>query len=97
MNHRLRSDVWPASGGISDELHLRTTCKRVIEAAGAQATLGLAPALTGTYGRLIIAGYHQDGPRQVNVQLWNWRAIDVINAHERIEQSQPRVCVKQPR
>jgi threonine dehydrogenase-like Zn-dependent dehydrogenase len=34
-------------------------------------------------GRLIIAGYHQDGPRQVNMWLWNWRGIDVINAHER--------------
>lgn len=60
-----------------------TTCERVIEAAGAQATLDLATALIGEYGRLIIAGYHQDGPRQVNLQLWNWRAIDVINAHER--------------
>ena len=31
----------------------------------------------------MIAGYHQDGPRQVNMQLWNWRGLDVINAHER--------------
>jgi threonine dehydrogenase-like Zn-dependent dehydrogenase len=60
-----------------------TTCERVIEAAGAQATLDPATVLTGEYGRLIIAEYHQDGPRQVNMQLWNWRAIDVINAHER--------------
>ena len=34
-------------------------------------------------GKLVIAGYHQDGPRQVNMQLWNWRGLDVINAHER--------------
>lgn len=34
-------------------------------------------------GRLIIAGYHQDGPRQVDMQQWNWRGLDVINAHER--------------
>ena len=34
-------------------------------------------------GRLVIAGYHQDGMRQVNVQLWNWRGLDVVNAHER--------------
>ena len=39
--------------------------------------------LTRERGRLIIAGYHQDGPRQVNMQLWNWRGLDVINAHER--------------
>jgi len=32
---------------------------------------------------LIIAGFHQDGMRQVNIQLWNWRGLDVINAHER--------------
>jgi threonine dehydrogenase-like Zn-dependent dehydrogenase len=31
----------------------------------------------------VIAGYHQDGLRQVDLQLWNWRGIDVINAHER--------------
>ncbi|HEY1235158.1 MAG TPA: zinc-binding dehydrogenase [Candidatus Binatia bacterium] len=65
------------------EITGNTTCKRVIEAAGAQASLDLATALTGEYGRLIIAGYHQDGPRHVDMQLWNWRAIDVINAHER--------------
>jgi len=32
---------------------------------------------------MIIAGYHQDGLRQVNMQKWNWKGIDVINAHER--------------
>jgi threonine dehydrogenase-like Zn-dependent dehydrogenase len=31
----------------------------------------------------VIAGYHQDGLRQINLQLWNWRGLDVINAHER--------------
>lgn len=58
-------------------------CERVIEATGAQWPLDLAGELTGIRGRLIIAGYHQDGPRQVNLQLWNWRGIDVVNAHER--------------
>jgi threonine dehydrogenase-like Zn-dependent dehydrogenase len=58
-------------------------CDCVIEAAGTQATLDLATELTGVRGRLVIAGYHQDGPRQVNMQLWNWRGLDVINAHER--------------
>jgi threonine dehydrogenase-like Zn-dependent dehydrogenase len=58
-------------------------CERVIEAVGQQAALDLATELTRERGRLIIAGYHQDGPRQVNLQLWNWRGLDVINAHER--------------
>jgi threonine dehydrogenase-like Zn-dependent dehydrogenase len=56
---------------------------RVIEVIGMQWPLDLAGELTRTRGRLIIAGYHQDAPRQVNMQLWNWRGLDVINAHER--------------
>jgi threonine dehydrogenase-like Zn-dependent dehydrogenase len=58
-------------------------CDRVVEAVGKQWPLDLAAELTRERGRLIIAGYHQDGPRQVNLQLWNWRGLDVINAHER--------------
>ncbi|HEX8359120.1 MAG TPA: zinc-binding dehydrogenase [Longimicrobium sp.] len=56
---------------------------RVIEAVGKQWPLDLAAELTKERGRLVVAGYHQDGPRQVNMQLWNWRGLDVINAHER--------------
>jgi threonine dehydrogenase-like Zn-dependent dehydrogenase len=58
-------------------------CPRVIECAGAQWPLDLATELVGFGGKLIVAGYHQDGPRQVNMQTWNWKGIDVINAHER--------------
>lgn len=58
-------------------------CDRVIEAVGLQWPLDLAGELVRVRGRLIIAGYHQDGARQVNLQLWNWRGIDVVNAHER--------------
>jgi len=65
-------------------------CERVIEAVGKQWPLDLAAELTGEGGRLIIAGYHQDGPRQVNMQLWNWRGFDVVNAHER----DPNVAVQ---
>src|SRR5690606_15749315 len=50
-------------------------CPCVIEAAGVQETLDLAAELTAVRGRLVIAGYHQDGPRQVNLQQWNWRGI----------------------
>jgi len=58
-------------------------CDCVIEAVGKQAPLDLAGELTRERGRLVVAGYHQDGPRQVNMQMWNWRGLDVINAHER--------------
>jgi threonine dehydrogenase-like Zn-dependent dehydrogenase len=65
-------------------------CERVIEAVGLQWPLDLAAELTAERGRLIIAGYHQDGPRQVNMQMWNWRGLDVVNAHER----DPRVYIE---
>ena len=58
-------------------------CERVIEAVGKQWPLDLAGEVVATRGKLVIAGYHQDGPRTVNMQEWNWRGIDVINAHER--------------
>ena len=58
-------------------------CDVVIEAVGKQWPLDLAAELTRERGRLVVAGYHQDGPRQINMQLWNWRGLDVINAHER--------------
>jgi len=58
-------------------------CDVVIECTGHALPLDLAAELTRERGRLVIGGYHQDGPRQVNMQLWNWRGLDVINAHER--------------
>jgi 2-desacetyl-2-hydroxyethyl bacteriochlorophyllide A dehydrogenase len=55
----------------------------VFEATGHQEPLDLAARLTRIRGRLVIVGYHQDGPRSIDMQLWNWRGLDVINAHER--------------
>jgi len=66
---------------VKEATHSRG-CDVVIEAVGAQGPLDLAGELTAERGRLVIAGYHQD-PRQVNMQLWNWRGLDVVNAHER--------------
>ncbi|MEJ8801571.1 MDR/zinc-dependent alcohol dehydrogenase-like family protein [Pontibacter sp. H249] len=58
-------------------------CERVVECTGKEWPLNLAGELCTERGKLIIAGFHQDGMRQVNIQLWNWRGLDVINAHER--------------
>ncbi|MFP4348421.1 MAG: MDR/zinc-dependent alcohol dehydrogenase-like family protein [Thermodesulfobacteriota bacterium] len=65
------------------ELTREKGCDRVIEAVGMQETLDLASRMVRVRGRLIIAGYHQDGLRTVDMQSWNWRGLDVINAHER--------------
>jgi NADPH2:quinone reductase len=65
------------------ELTAGGLCQVCLEVTGKQSPLNLAAELTAEHGRLVIAGYHQDGPREVNLQLWNWRGLDVINAHER--------------
>jgi threonine dehydrogenase-like Zn-dependent dehydrogenase len=74
-HQRILQEVGDLTGG--------RLCDRVVEAVGQQWPLDLAGELTAVRGRLVIAGYHQDGPRQVNMQLWNWRGLDVVNAHER--------------
>lgn len=74
-HHAIIAEVERLTGGAGAE--------RVIEAVGKQWPLDLASELVAEGGRLIIAGYHQDGPRQVNMQGWNWKGIDVVNAHER--------------
>jgi threonine dehydrogenase-like Zn-dependent dehydrogenase len=54
-----------------------------IEASGTQAGLDLVTGLVRQHGILSILGYHQGPPRSVDVQQWNWKAIDVVNAHVR--------------
>ena len=66
-----------------EELTDGAGCDRVIELVGLQRPLELAAKLCRIRGRLVIAAVHQDGPRQVDMFLWNWRGLDVINAHER--------------
>ena len=55
----------------------------VIEATGEAGPLDIAAALCRVRGRLVVAGYHQGGRRSVDMQVWNRRGLDVINAHER--------------
>lgn len=57
----------------------------VIEVAGSAAALELCGELVNQHGRLILVGYHQsnDGWRAVNMKLWNYKAIDVVNGHVR--------------
>jgi threonine dehydrogenase-like Zn-dependent dehydrogenase len=78
--------AWPLDDdavGRVEELTGGELCDRVLEVTGHQEALDLCGRLTRVRGRLVIAGFHQDGPRQVDLQLWNWRGLDVINAHER--------------
>ncbi len=81
-HERVIDEVRELTGGVF--------CERVVEVTGAAWPLDLSGELTGFGGRLVIAGFHQDGPRSVDVQLWNWRGIDVVNAHER----EPQVALR---
>ncbi|HYH08817.1 MAG TPA: zinc-binding dehydrogenase [Thermoanaerobaculia bacterium] len=75
-------DHWEIVGRVK-ELTQQRGAERVVECIGSQWPLDIANDVIGERGRLVIAGYHQDGPRQVNMQNWNWLGIDVVNAHER--------------
>jgi threonine dehydrogenase-like Zn-dependent dehydrogenase len=57
----------------------------VIEAAGTQSSVDLATALVRQHGRIVLVGYHQTGGgmRGVNMQQWNFKAIEVVNGHVR--------------
>jgi len=76
------TSTWEVTNKVA-EITNQNFCTRVIEANGKQEAIDIATEIIGEYGKLIIAGYHQDGLRQVNMQKWNWKGIDVINAHER--------------
>ena len=78
--------AWPLDDeavGRVEQLTGGELCDRVLEVTGHQQALDVCGRLTRVRGRLVIAGFHQDSPRQVDLQLWNWRGLDVINAHER--------------
>ncbi len=77
---------------MDDHARIVAACERVthsrgfevvIECVGLQWPLDLAGEIVAERGTLVVAGYHQDGPRRVPMQQWNWRGIDVVNAHER--------------
>lgn len=55
----------------------------VVEGSGTQPGLTLAGEMVRAHGVLSILGFHQGGPRKVEVGMWNWKAIDVVNAHVR--------------
>lgn len=54
----------------------------VVEATGTQAGLDHATELVRPHGVISILGYHQ-GIRQVDMRAWNWKALDIVNAHVR--------------
>jgi L-iditol 2-dehydrogenase len=54
-----------------------------IEATGTQDALSTLGDVTRMSGTVVIAGYHQGEPRQVDLATWNWKAFRIANAHFR--------------
>lgn len=71
---RTAADVLKEVGGEFDV---------VIEAAGVQSALDWCGDLVRQHGRIVLIGFHTSGGgmRTVNMQLWNYKAIDVVNGH----------------
>lgn len=67
----------------NDEMFIRGV-DVAVEVTGGAAGLELAGKMVRPHGILSIVGYHQSGgQREIDMKLWNWKAITVINAHER--------------
>ena len=55
----------------------------VIECTGNKEAFALAIKMLKCHSILSIVGYHQGGLRKVDLQMLNWKAVDIINAHEK--------------
>jgi threonine dehydrogenase-like Zn-dependent dehydrogenase len=68
----------------SAALDLADEVEVVIEASGTAPGLDLATKLVRQHGILSILGFHV-GERRVDLETWNYKALDVVNAHVRDE------------
>lgn len=66
----------------------------VLEFTGTEDGLALAAEMVSAHGRLGIGGYHNDGMRTVDFKLWNYKAMTMINCHERRIMYEHSLCVR---
>ncbi len=83
-----RPDQVPEDLIITDWPHMntRTGVPVVFEVSGSAPGLTLGGNMTGVHGTLSVVGWHVGGNRSVNFDLWGWKGITIINAHERRNQ-----------
>jgi 2-desacetyl-2-hydroxyethyl bacteriochlorophyllide A dehydrogenase len=55
----------------------------VVEATGASSALDLIGDAVRIRGTVVIFGYHVGGPRSIDLRLWNWKGLTIVNGHER--------------
>lgn len=85
---RLGADEFYSPGEVPPELLLTDSAgvggvDVVAECSGQGPALDLAVRMLKRHSVLSVVGYHQGGPRSVDFQMLNWKAADVINAHEK--------------
>ena len=66
----------------------------VAEWAGTQEALSLASDMTAVHGTLAVGAWHQGGLRYVDMRLWGWKGISVLNTHERHTEFLVKCCAK---
>ena len=66
--------------------------QNVMEFTGTPDGLALAGDMVCAHGRLGIGGFHNDCPRTVDFKLWNMKAMDMINCHERRIEHEADLC-----
>ena len=64
----------------------------VLEFTGTPDGLSLAAEMVCAHGRLGIGGYHNDGLCTVDFKLWNYKAMTMINCHERRIEYEAELC-----
>ncbi len=66
--------------------------QNVMEFAGTPSALELAGALVCAHGRVGVGGFHNDGLRTCDFKLWNMKAFEMINCHERRIEFETELC-----
>lgn len=77
-------------GHKTDIFH--TGFENVMEFTGTPSGLTLAGEMVCAHGRLGIGGYHNDGMRTCDFKLWNVKAMNMINCHERRIEYEADLC-----
>ncbi len=83
-----KPDQVPEDLFITDWPHMnsRSGVPVVFEVSGSAPGLSLAGNMTGVHGTLSVVGWHVGDKRAIDMNLWGWKGITVINAHERRNQ-----------
>lgn len=95
ISSRLNWQTWEKpdltrDGHTTDIFH--TGYQTVVEFAGTESGLRLAGDMVCAHGTLGIAGYHNDGLRTVDFKLWNMKAMNIYNCHERRIDYEATLC-----